>query len=330
MLAFDKITAISPGLRSAARFILSTFSCRLSRASSWKLRTRIKAAKLRGNCVLLLQLKHRKLGLFASLTVVLRAVQYAEMNNFSLNISVENENYRDSNEHSSNFLSNYFDSAIFVKECPNRSGTVAVSNLKSLWELPLYREPTLTLSEASQIVKKHLIPKSEVTQAADTYIGSNLARPYIAVHWRGTDKFKEAPIVSVCDYFNKLLPILEAASEDTLVFFATDDHQNLVKFLAKAKQLGVASRVRYREGLVRSLDGSPGHLSNVSVRPTERDKGLDALVDSLILSKATCLIRNVSLLSAWSVIFNPNLRVITLNRPYIGCRWFPETALADT
>jgi hypothetical protein len=174
------------------------------------------------------------------------------------------------------------------------------------------------------------MPRSEVIQAADTYIGSNLAGTYVAVHWRGTDKFREAPTVSVTDYFNKLMPILEAASEDTLVFFATDDHQNLVSFLTKAKQLGIASRVRYREGLVRSLDGSPGHLSKVSVRPTVRDKGLDALVDSLVLSKSTCLIRNVSLLSAWSVIFNPNLRVITLNRPYIGCRWFPETALADT
>lgn len=321
---------LPPSARSSASFVISHLLNYLSRTFNLKLRSKIKSAKLRSDGVLLLHLKHRNLGLFASLTVVLRAVQYAKMNNLSLKISVENENYQDSNEHSSNFLSDYFDSAIFVKECPNRSGTVAVSNLKSLWELPLYKEPTLTLSEASQIVKKHLIPKSEVIQAADTYIGSNLAGTYVAVHWRGTDKFREAPTVSVSDYFNKLMPILEAASEDTLVFFATDDHQNLVSFLTKAKQLGIASRVRYREGLVRSLDGSPGHLSKVSVRPTVRDKGLDALVDSLILSKATCLIRNVSLLSAWSVIFNPNLRVITLNRPYIGCRWFPETALADT
>lgn len=330
MSVFDKITAISPGLRSAARFILSTFSSRLSRASSWKLRTKIKAAKSRGNCVLLLQLKHRNLGLFASLTVVLRALQYANINNLLLRISVDNENYRGSNENRSNFLTDYFDSEIFVTDYSQTSGIVVVSNPKSLWELPFYKEPKLTLCDANEIVKKNIAPKAEIVHDADTYIDSNLARPYIAVHWRGTDKFKEAPIVTVCDYINKLIPMLEAASDETPVFFATDDQRNLVAFLNKAEQLGIASRVRYREGIVRSPDGLPCHLSKAPVKPTVRDKGLDALVDSLILSKATCLIRNVSLLSAWSVIFNPNLRVITLNRPYIGCRWFPETALADT
>jgi hypothetical protein len=330
MSVFDKITAIFPGLRSAASFAVGGLSNRLSRASSLKLRTRIKTAKLRGNCVLLLQLKHRNLGLFASLTVVLRAVQYANVNNFLLKISVDNENYQNHTRHSDNFLNTYFDSEILVKEWPENGSTVTIKNLKSLWELPFYKEPTLTLFEANEIVKKNIAPKAEIVHEADTYIDLNLARPYIAVHWRGTDKFKEAPIVTVCDYINQLIPILEAASDETPVFFATDDQRNLVAFLNKAEQLGIASRVRYREGVVRSPDGSPCHLSKAPISTISTDKVQDALVDSLILSKATCLIRNVSLLSAWSAIFNPDLRVITLNRPYIGCRWFPETALADT
>jgi hypothetical protein len=326
----DTMTASFLSLRSAASFAASYALNYCFRVFKAKLRSKIKNAKLRGDYILLLHLKHKNLGFFASLTVALRAVQYANMNNMSLKISIENENYEDKNGCSSNFLSSYFDSTIFDKGMSGNISTVAVSNLNSLWKLPLYKEPMLTLVEASEIAKKYFLPKSEVMLAADNYISSSLSRSFIAVHWRGTDKSREAPPVAVNDYFSKLMPILATYPKDTLVFLATDDKQHLASFLDKAEQLGLINRIRYREGLGRSLDGSPCHLSKVPGKPIGRDKGLDALVDSLILSKATCLIRNVSLLSAWSVIFNPNLRVITLNRPYIGCRWFPETALVDT
>ncbi len=329
-ITFDTMSPSLFSLRSAASFVASYALNYCFRVFNVKLRSRIKNAKLRGDCLLLLHLKHKNLGFFASLTVALRAVQYANMNNLSLKISIENENYQDKKECSLNFLNNYFDSAIINKGLTYNNSAVAVGNLSSLWRLPLYKEPTLTLVEASEIAKKYFLPKSEVMLAADNYISSNLTRSFVAVHWRGTDKSREAPPVAVDDYFGKLIPILATFPKDTLVFFATDDNQNLASFLSKADKLGIVNRVRYREELGRSLDGSPCHLSKAPGNPTVRDKGLDALLDSLILSKATCLIRNVSLLSAWSVIFNPNLRVITLNRPYIGCRWFPETALADT
>jgi len=329
-ITFDTMSPSFLSLRSAASFVASYALNYCFRVFNVKLRSRIKNARLRGDCLLLLHLKHKNLGFFASLTIALRAVQYANINNLSLKISIENKNYQDKKECSLNFLDNYFDSSIINKGLTYNNNAIDVGNLNSLWRLPLYTEPALNLVEASEIAKKYFLPKSEVIKVAESYISSNLTRSFIAVHWRGTDKSREAPPVAVDTYFGKLIPILETFPKDTLVFFATDDNRHLASFLSKADQFGIVNRVRYRKELRRSLDGSPCHLSKVYFESTVRDKGLDALVDSLILSRATWLIRNVSLLSAWSVIFNPNLRVITLNRPYIGCRWFPETALADT
>jgi len=57
------------------------------------------------------------------------------------------------------------------------------------------------------------------------------------------------------------------------------------------------------------------------------EKGEDALVNALLLSKCTTLIRTTSFLSAWASIFNPHLRVILLNKPYDDKLWFPESEI---
>ena len=59
------------------------------------------------------------------------------------------------------------------------------------------------------------------------------------------------------------------------------------------------------------------------------ERGEDALVNALLLAKCATLIRTTSLLSASASLFNPNLKVILLNRGYYNRTWYPETEILE-
>jgi len=65
-------------------------------------------------------------------------------------------------------------------------------------------------------------------------------------------------------------------------------------------------------------------------------KSLDALVDCLILSKSAVLVKTPSMLSAWSKILNPHLKLILVGTPLKqprdehhlkGAGYWPESSL---
>jgi hypothetical protein len=53
-------------------------------------------------------------------------------------------------------------------------------------------------------------------------------------------------------------------------------------------------------------------------------KGREALLNCLLLSRCSALIRTASTLSGWASIFNPELPVTMLNRPFPNRLWFPD------
>jgi hypothetical protein len=58
--------------------------------------------------------------------------------------------------------------------------------------------------------------------------------------------------------------------------------------------------------------------------PVNRIKAREALVNCLLLARCRALIRTASFLSGWASVFNPELSVIMLNRPYQEALWFPD------
>jgi hypothetical protein len=56
-------------------------------------------------------------------------------------------------------------------------------------------------------------------------------------------------------------------------------------------------------------------------------KGQEALINCLLLSRCSTLIRTTSFLSAWASIFNPGLPIVLLNEPYAKSLWYPEKVL---
>jgi hypothetical protein len=69
----------------------------------------------------------------------------------------------------------------------------------------------------------------------------------------------------------------------------------------------------------RSAGGNPVHIA----LGNGYDKGEDALINALLLSKCATVIRTTSFLSAWASIFNPTLRVVLLNKPYVNRICYP-------
>jgi hypothetical protein len=66
------------------------------------------------------------------------------------------------------------------------------------------------------------------------------------------------------------------------------------------------------------------------VKGGQYEKGEDALVNALLLSRCSTLIRTTSFLSAFTSIFNPKLKVILLNKPYDRYLWYPETEILNS
>lgn len=90
------------------------------------------------------------------------------------------------------------------------------------------------------------------------------------------------------------IKIFIASDEEMFVQFMTDEFGDLIF---------------YNQNVMRSKDNTPIHLKKNS----PYDNGKNALIDSVLLSRGSVLIRTSSNLSLWSTFFNPDIPVIALN-----------------
>jgi len=160
-------------------------------------------------------------------------------------------------------------------------------------------------SAAVEIVKKYIHIKPHIQEKVDAFAAQFFQNNYvIGIHYRGTDKSKEAPkvkYVNVLKEINKHIP----NNIPYVLFIATDE----MEFLELARSI-YSTRVIAIDAHRQAI-GSPGvhfaHKHNYSI-------GEEALIDACLLSKCDLLIRTSSNLSLWSTFFNPDLPVILLNQ----------------
>jgi hypothetical protein len=114
---------------------------------------------------------------------------------------------------------------------------------------------------------------------------------------------------------------LENYPSTEFIFISTDDEE----FLNYAKSTPFGRPIVYRNDSSRSSNGEPLHYRKTDKREITRD----AIVNCLILSRCGHLIKTASILSAWAKIFNPELPIIMLNKPFDGSLWFPENEILD-
>jgi hypothetical protein len=161
---------------------------------------------------------------------------------------------------------------------------------------------------AAQMIKTHIRIKPHIQQKIDAFVIRFFLDHYvIGIHYRGTDKNKEAPPIAyevVFEEIEKYIP----QEKPYVLFIATDE----VNFLEHARE-------RYIDRVV-SIEAHRSDNSGLGVHFMNKNDyalGEEALMDACLLSKCDVLIRTSSNLSLWSTYFNPDLPVVLLNQRYM-------------
>jgi hypothetical protein len=264
------------------------------------------------------------IGFFAQINWCLYIFAHCEKYKLKPYIILSGSNYV-APEKGNNWFDNYFENLqLNDNDRKNiNSKIIKISNVLTVTELGIAQDydSHLDLEYAFYLFNKYCGIKNEILNKVDSFTERYFKqRKVLGVHYRGADKIVEAPKVewktcldSIKNHINKypeIRSLFVASAEATFIDFISKEITSIP--------------VYHHDDHVRSHDGTSFHtLSSGS----NYEKGEDALINSLLLSRCDYLIRTTSSLSQWSSVFNPDLPVILLNKPYEGKLFFPECAV---
>lgn len=176
----------------------------------------------------------------------------------------------------------------------------------------------LTVARASQLIEKYLVIREDIVAEVDAFCRQHFGgRKILGVHYRGTDKFREAGDVSYRKVEENIAFYMEKHPEIAAVFLSTDD----ANFLKELQNSPLGDMIVSRNDSFRSSDDTAIHFS----AQNKYDINRDALVNCLLLARCDGLIKSASILSGWSLLFNPEIPFVMLNKPFDN--YFPEREL---
>lgn len=200
------------------------------------------------------------------------------------------------------------------------ASVVARASIQKIQELGL---PTrcfsqMTLERAAMLVRKYMHVRREIVDEVDRFASAQFERePVLGVHFRGTDKHKEAPPVSSEQCVRVIRRFLNDHPEVHRIFVASD----MAPFISTMREEFRSSRLSFCDD--QRSDGKVA-VHHPEFGGDNYKKGREALVNCLLLARCSTLIRCSSTMSGWASIFNPHLPVILLNQPYTEALWFPD------
>ncbi len=254
------------------------------------------------------------IGFFAHLNWRLHTAGFCQHRQLSPLLSATSPQYRDPTR-SSNWLSYYFDAAPQTAEPDFRISDLNQLRIGS-------RSGLSSIEVAAELRRKYLPVKTEITKKVEIFVARRmLGRTTLGVHFRGTDKKGEAERVSWERVQQTIENYLRRNPAIDCLFVASDEAP-FINFIEQAfpNLLVISHDDRFR-----SATNRPFHMDDHG--EDNYGKGEEALMNCLLLSRCSALIRTTSFLSAWASIFNPDLPIILLNRPYDSFLWFPERLL---
>lgn len=206
---------------------------------------------------------------------------------------------------------------------PEKEPKFTVINL--LYELGFSRDygNDISIDEASYLLAKYFRVQPAIAQEVDHFCEQHFkGRSVLGIHYRGTDKTGEAPAVSYENVKKNITFATDHYIKANCIFLSTDDQQ-FAEFLGKDMvELPVIIRADYK----RSSGGEAVHLSK-GLNRIEMNR--DAVVNFLLLSRCSLLLKTSSFLSDISKLMNPSLPTVILNRPYDGAIWFPTKQILE-
>lgn len=160
----------------------------------------------------------------------------------------------------------------------------------------------LTRERGHQLFHRYIRLLPHIEEKIDRFAADNFeGYSVIGVHYRGTDKATECPLISYEEMFEAIRTAgFELRTDDYKIFVATDERSFLNRMIDV-----FSDKVVYYEAK-RSEDGKPLHKSEGD----KYEKGEEAIIDCFLLSKTAKLVRTNSNLSFFVRFLNPTLPII--------------------
>jgi hypothetical protein len=259
-------------------------------------------------------------GFFAVMQVYLYILLHCDKNNLTPVVRFSGKNYS-CEERNGNWFENYFHSKVPApletsKLSPSRRiHTSVIMNVHDLGLREKYGR-VLTLDIASALLEKYMGVREDILSEVDRFTKEAFCEETLGVHYRGTDKASEAPRVEWATVRSEVLSLLEKVGTIRTIFLASDEPEFIEYFVASSWPVKVVQyncAEIYRGGIPTHKTIGDGY-----------QKGKEALITCLLLSRCEYCLKTSSYLSAWSKLFNPKLKVMMLNRPHDHANWFPD------
>ena len=181
---------------------------------------------------------------------------------------------------------------------------------------------SMTIEWAHRLFHAHYRVHPVIASYVDGFVQSEFAgSDVLGLHFRGTDKKMEAKPVDWSRCFHATTKFAADHPAVKKIFVSSDDPAFIEWFTRQAT--GTFSVIVHPDH-ERSRNALPVHTNPSG---SGKRKGFEALVNCLLLSRCSALIRTASFLSGWSSIFNPLLPITLLNEPYAHVCWFPDREL---
>lgn len=167
-------------------------------------------------------------------------------------------------------------------------------------------EREMSRATSSALVNRYVAVKPLVRGLVDDHIRHRWGQAFvIGLHYRGTDKAEDAPRVPYEQVESVVRETMRRAGSDPCRIFLATDEQACVDYM----RARFPEQLCWRE-IFRSVDGRPIDVVNAD---GNHQKGLDAVVDCVLLSRVHTLIRTASNLSLCATLFNSRLPDRLLN-----------------
>ena len=215
----------------------------------------------------------------------------------------------------------YFGRFFILKATGDPGKTVRFTTISSITELNLGKDydTILTIELATYLIEKYLAIQQDIMNEVESFRFQHFAnKRVLGVHYRGTDKAEESPVVSYDTVRRNIEHYLEFHGETDCLFISSDD----LNFIENMESASVGLPIIHRNDSFRSRDH---HSIHKSADTDKYQVNRDAIVNCLLLSRCDALLKTPSILSGWSKLFNPKLPVVILSQPYD--QWFPERDL---
>lgn len=165
----------------------------------------------------------------------------------------------------------------------------------------------MSRERSNELITKYIKLKPHIQNKLDTLVKNNFEGNHvIGIHYRGTDKVAEARLVTFEAIGSHLVQEVEK-NRNLKIFVATDD-ENFLLYMYKTFPGKIIAL-----NALRSKDGTAIH-TNLTENPYQ--KGEEALLDCLLLSKCSKLFKTASNLSDVSIKFNPTIPVINISKHF--------------